>query len=63
MLRRLPPTPTQGLFVKSPLESQKLCQNKVVFSVGKFLRIFKGIFSKSPLKQGLERQFQHIMKI
>ena len=24
------------------------------------MRIFKGRFTKSPLKQGLERQFQHI---
>ena len=27
----------------------------------KFLKIFKGLFTKSTLKQGLERQFQHIM--
>jgi len=26
------------------------------------LRIFKGLFSKSPLKQGLELPFQHITK-
>ena len=25
------------------------------------MRIFKGLFTKSLLKQGLERQFQHIM--
>ncbi len=27
----------------------------------KFLKIFKGLFTKSTLKQGLERQFQHIL--
>ena len=29
-LGRLPQTPTKGLFVKSPLESQKLSKNKMV---------------------------------
>ncbi len=50
------------LFEKSFLELQKLRQNKVVWLMRKFLRIFKGLFVKSPLKQGLERQFQHTMK-
>ena len=52
----------KGLFGKSPLESQKFRQNKVIWSMEKFLRIFKGLFTKSTLKQGLERQFQHITK-
>ena len=66
-------TPTKGLFVKSPLESQKLRKNKVVYSVGSSLahlspkercvRIFKGLFTKSPLKQGPLTQFQHILTI
>jgi len=48
------------LFEKSFLELQKLRKNKVIWSMEKFLRIFKGLFTKSTLKQGLERQFQHI---
>ena len=34
---------------------------KIDIFVEKFLRIFKVLFTKSTLKQGLERQFQHIM--
>ena len=52
----------KGLFVKSPLESQKLRKNKLVCVWGKFLRIFKGLFTKSLLKQGPSRQFQLLTK-
>ena len=34
---------------------------KIDIFVEKFWRIFKVLFTKSTLKQGLERQFQHIM--
>ena len=57
-----PQTLTKGLFVKSPLEPQKLRKNKLVYSGRKFCGFSRGFF-KSPLKQGLERQFQHIFTI
>ena len=44
----------KGLFSKSPLETQKLHKNKVVYSVQKFCGFSRGFF-KSLLKQGLER--------
>ena len=47
----------KGLFVKSPLETQKLHKNKVVYSVQKFCGFSRGFF-KSLLKQGPSRQFQ-----
>ena len=34
---------------------KSFAQNEVAYSVRKFLRIFKGLFTKSLLKQGLER--------
>ena len=42
------------LFEKSFLELQKLCKNKVVYSVRKFCGFLRSFF-KSSLKQGLER--------
>ena len=52
----------KGLFVKSPLESQKLHQNKVVYSVRKFCVFLRGFF-KSLLKQGSLTQFQLLTTI
>ena len=62
----------KGLFVKSPLESQKLCQNKVVHFERSSLahlspkercvRIFKGLFQK-PLKARFGTQFQLLTTI
>ena len=51
----------KGLFVKSPLQTQKLRQNKVVYFGAKVLRIFKGLFQK-PLEARLGTQFQLLMK-
>ena len=62
MLGRLPQTQTKGLFVKSPLESQKLRQNEAVRSVRKFCGFLRSFF-KSSLKQGLERSSNTLRKI
>ena len=51
----------KGLFVKSPLESQKLHQSKVMGGA-KVLRIFKGLFQK-PLKARFGTQFQLLTTI
>ena len=56
------PNPEQRAFREKSFGNQKAF-NKIKWYVRvKFLRIFKGLFSKSLLKQGLERQFQHITK-
>ena len=50
------------LFEKSFLELQKLCKNKVVYSVLKFCGFLRSFF-KSSLKQGLERSSNTLRKI
>jgi len=58
----LPPqTLTQETFLEKFLGTSKALPKQSGVFVRKFLWIFKGLFTKSPLKQGLERQFQHIM--
>ena len=43
------PTPGhKGLFEKSPLETEKLCQNKVVQSAGSFCGFSRGFLQKAP---------------
>ena len=60
-LGRLPWDPDQRTFPeKVPWNLKNFRQNKVVYFDVKFLRIFKVLFTKSTLKQGLERQFQYI---
>ena len=54
-LGRLPQTLTKKLFGKSFFELQKLLLKQSGVFGGKFLRIFKVLFTKSTLKQGLER--------
>ena len=49
----------KGLFVKSPLESQKLCQNEVAYSARKFCGFLRRFF-KSTLKRRFGTEFQHI---
>ena len=51
----------KGLFVKSPLESQKLRQSEVVCLVRKFCGFLRSFF-KSSLKQGLERSSNTLRK-
>ena len=41
---------------------KSFCQSEVARRWEKFLRIFKGLFSKSPLKQGLERSSNSLRK-
>ena len=48
------------LFEKSPLESQKLHQNKVMCS-GEVFADFQGAFFKKPLEAKFGTQFQHIL--
>ena len=50
----------KGLFAKSPLESQKLHQNKVMCS-GEVFADFQGAFFKKPLEAKFGTQFQHIL--
>ena len=51
----LPQTPTQRTFREKSFGISKALLKQSDMFGGKFLRIFKGLFTKSPLKQGLER--------
>ena len=57
-----PQTLTQETFREKFLGTSKASPKINCCVRVKFLRIFKGLFSKSSLKQGLERQFQLLTK-
>ena len=58
-----PQAPTQRTFREKSFGIPKASPKQIGVFGGKFLRIFKGLFTKSPLKQGLERSSNILRQI